>query len=158
MVKIIRLSDEPAPSKNNVSRLASGKNNGNEEIDEFRDNSIKYAKKSGKLKGQNLAKSRKLFKSGKSKGEKSKKPSKSENSTNFNTINARPNFFTSGIREVFNCLRLSFIKAPIFWHFDPECHILIETDLLGYVIGGMLSQLAFGTKSDRVVTKTDLSQ
>ena len=29
----------------------------------------------------------------------------------------------------------------IFWHFDLECHIRVETDVLGYVIGRVLSEL-----------------
>ena len=41
---------------------------------------------------------------------------------------------------------------------DPECHIWIETDALGYAIGSMLSQLASGIYFDRVVTKANLSQ
>ena len=36
---------------------------------------------------------------------------------------------------------LAFTKAPILRHFDPKCHIRIETDGLGYVIGGVLNQL-----------------
>ena len=38
-------------------------------------------------------------------------------------------------------MRQAFIKAPILRHFDPECHIRIETDASGYAIGGVLSQL-----------------
>ena len=34
-----------------------------------------------------------------------------------------------------------FTEAPILQYFDPECHIRIETDALGYAIGGVLSQL-----------------
>ena len=34
-----------------------------------------------------------------------------------------------------------FLKAPILHHFDPKCHIRIETDASGYAIGGVLSQL-----------------
>ena len=34
-----------------------------------------------------------------------------------------------------------FLKAPIFYHFDPERHIRIETDVSGYTIGGVLNQL-----------------
>ena len=38
-------------------------------------------------------------------------------------------------------LRQAFIKVPILHHFDPECHIQIETDASGYAIGGVLSKL-----------------
>ena len=53
----------------------------------------------------------------------------------------KPKFLTSKAKEAFNCLRQAFTKAPIFRHFDPECHIRIETDASGYAIGGVLSQL-----------------
>ena len=52
-----------------------------------------------------------------------------------------PTFLTPGAREAFNQLRQAFTEAPILRHFDPECHIRIETDASGYVIGGVLSQL-----------------
>ena len=52
-----------------------------------------------------------------------------------------PTFLTPGAREAFNQLRQAFTEAPILRHFDPECHIRIETDALGYAIGGVLSQL-----------------
>ena len=91
------------------------------------------AKKSGKLKGQNLAKSQK------SKGEKSKKPSKSRNLPNFNNIKAGPSFLTPDARETFNHLWLAFTKALILQYFDPESNIWIKTNTLGYAIGGVLS-------------------
>ena len=117
---------------------------------------MEYAKKSGNSKGQKLAKSRKSSKSGKSKGEKSKKPPKSGNSSNFDAKDTGPSFLTPGAKEAFNRLRLAFTEAPILRHFDPECHIRIETDASGYAIGGVLSQLASGTSPDGVVTKADL--
>ena len=106
-----------------------------------------------------LSKTGKLSKSRNSKGKKSaksKKPSKSGNSPNFDAKEAGPSFLTFGAKEAFNRLRLAFTKAPILRHFDPECHIRIETDASGYAIGGVLSQLASGTSLDGVVTKTDL--
>ena len=104
---------------------------------------------------QKLVKSQK---SSKSKSEKSKKLSKNENSSNFDALEAGPSFLTPKARATFNCLQLAFTKAPILWHFDPKCHIWIEIDILGYTIGHMLSQLAFGTRPDRVAIKTDLDQ
>ena len=92
------------------------------------------------------------------KSAKSKKLSKSGNLPNFDAKEAGPSFLTPGAREAFNRLRLAFTKAPILQHFDPECHIWIETDASGYAIGGVLSQLASGTSPDRVVTKADLGQ
>ena len=38
-------------------------------------------------------------------------------------------------------MRQTFNEAPILQHFDPKCHIRIETDVSGYAIGGVLSQL-----------------
>ena len=78
---------------------------------------VEFAKKSGKLKGQKLAKFQKL------KGKKSKKPSKDGNSPNFDATEARSSFLISDARTAFNRLRLTFTKTPILWYFDPECHI-----------------------------------
>ena len=66
--------------------------------------------KTGRLKSQKLAKSRKSFKS---KGEKSKNLSKSGNLPNFNTTEADLSFLIPQARAAFNCLRLAFIEAPI---------------------------------------------
>ena len=87
-----------------------------------------------------------------------KKSSKSGNLPNFDAKNNRPSFLTSKAKTAFNYLWLTFTKAPILQHFDPESYIWIKTDALGYVIGGMLSQLASGIRLDRVVTKIDLGQ
>ena len=67
-------------------------------------------------------------------------------------------FFTPKARLAFTQLRQAFVKVPILHHFDPESHIRIETDVSGYAIGGVLSQLSFGTRPDRVVTKANLGQ
>ena len=91
------------------------------------------AKKSGKSKGQNLSKSQKSAKSRKS-------LPKSRNSPNFSATEARPSFITPGAKVVFNHLWLVFTEAPILQHFNSECHIWIKTDILGYAIGGVLSQ------------------
>ena len=96
-----------------------------------------FAKKSRKL-----SKGLKLSKSGNSKGKKlakSKKPSKSGNSPYFNTKEAGPSFLIFEARAAFNRLWLAFTKASILQHFDPECHIWIETNALSYAIGGILS-------------------
>ena len=47
------------------------------------------------------------------KSAKSKKPSKSGNSPNFNAKEAGPSFLTLGTKEAFNRLQLAFTKAPI---------------------------------------------
>ncbi len=48
---------------------------------------------------------------------------------------------TADARRAFTKLRQVFVEAPILNHFDPECHIRIETDAFGYAIGGILNQL-----------------
>ena len=50
-------------------------------------------------------------------------------------------------RLAFNKLRKTFTKAPILQHFDSECHIWMETDVLSYAIGGVLSQLTLDNLS-----------
>ena len=105
---------------------------------------IGISSKSGNLKGKKLA--------------KSKKKSKSGNSPNFNTTEAGSSFLIPEARSAINRLWLAFTKALILWHFDPECHIWIKIDVLGYVIGDVLNQLASRTSSDEVVTKTNLGQ
>ena len=71
------------------------------------------------------------------KSAKSKNQTKSGNSNNLEELK----FLTSKAKEAFNCLRQAFIKAPIFRHFDSKCHIRIETNVSGYVIEKVLSQL-----------------
>ncbi len=50
-------------------------------------------------------------------------------------------FLTADARRAFTKLRQAFLEAPILNYFDPERHIRIETDALGYAISGVLSQL-----------------
>ena len=70
-----------------------------------------------------------------------KKLSKSKKSTISNNGGAtkEPKFLNSSIRDAFNLLQQAFIKASIFWHFDVECYMWIETDISSYAIGGILS-------------------
>ena len=67
----------------------------------------------------------------------------------------KTDFLTSRAKEVFNRLWKAFTKAPIFSHFDPECHIEIETDALGYIICGVLSQMALDQHSSNHVMNKD---
>ena len=39
--------------------------------------------------------------------------------------NGATGYLTSNARQAFTQLRQTFTKAPILWHFDPECHIQI---------------------------------
>ena len=161
MLKTIRSSNEPALSrndgsrstsnKNNDSRPASGRNDGDSKVDGFGvgGNGVEHAKKLRKSKSKKTSKSQNLAKS-------RKKLLESENSTNFNAMKDGSKFLTSDARTAFNRLWLTFTEAPILWHFDPECHIRIETNALGYAIDGVLSQLTFRTNLDGVVTKADL--
>ena len=50
-------------------------------------------------------------------------------------------FLTSGAKLAFTELRQAFVKALILYYFDLEHYIRIETDVLGYAIGGVFSQL-----------------
>ena len=144
MLKTTGSLDETAPSRNdgsrsvsnrnNNSRPAFGRNDGDGEVDGFRvgGNGVEHAKKSGKLKSEKTSKSRNLAKSG-------EKSSKSGNSTNFDATEDGPKFLTPDARTAFNHLWLAFTEAPILRHFDPKCHIWIETNALGYAIVGVLS-------------------
>ena len=74
-------------------------------------------------------------------GKKVQKLSKSKNLSKSKKTVRFLDFLTSGAKLAFTKLRQVFLKAPILHHFDPECHIRIETDASGYAIGGVLSQL-----------------
>ena len=169
MLKTTGSPDEPAPSrndgsrsassKNDNSRLASRKNNGNSEVNGYGigRNGVEHTKKLGKLSKSRKLKSEKMSKSW-NLAKSRKKLSKSGNSTNFNAIEVGPKFLNPDARITFNYLWLAFTEASILQHFDPKCHIWIETDILGYAINGILSQLTSGTNPNGIVTKTDLGQ
>ena len=97
---------------------------------------------------RNLSKAKISSKSKKSKNDKSEIPTR----TNLGTM-GEPMFLTPGAREAFNQLRQAFTEAPILQHFDPECHIRIETNASGYAIGGVLSQLT----PDQVISNSELN-
>ena len=95
-----------------------------------------------------------------SKSKKKSKNAKFENQMRFRATE-EPKSLTSKAREAFNLLRQAFTKAPIFRHFSPECHIRIKTDVSGYAIGGILSQLTFDqltSKSGSIFSKSDFGQ
>ena len=75
---------------------------------------------------------------------------------NFKNKEAGTGFLIPKARLTFTQLRQAFVKAPILYHFNPKYHIWIETDISGYTINGVLSQLAFKTRLDKIVTKTNL--
>lgn len=53
----------------------------------------------------------------------------------------RASFFTPSAWLAFIQLRQVFIKSPILYYFDPECHIRFVTDTSDFVTSGVLSQL-----------------
>ena len=53
----------------------------------------------------------------------------------------RSDFLTFGARLAFTKLRQIFVKIPILQYFDLERHIRVETDVSGYAIGEVFSQL-----------------
>ena len=67
--------------------------------------------------------------------------SKSKNSSKSKKMVRYSDFLTTGAKLAFTKLRQAFLKAPILYHFDPECHIRIEMDASGYAIGGFLIHL-----------------
>ena len=74
------------------------------------------------------------------KSAKSKGQTKSEHLGNSNNLR-EPKFLTSDAKKTFNRLKQAFIKAPILQYFDPVFYIWTETDVSGYAIGRVLSQL-----------------
>ena len=73
-------------------------------------------------------------------GKKAQKTSKSKNlSKSQKTVGS--DFLISGAKLAFTELRQAFLKAPILHHFNLDYHIRIETDVSGYAISGVLSQL-----------------
>ena len=50
-------------------------------------------------------------------------------------------FRTSEAKLAFLHLKQAFTESPILHHFDPKRHIRIETNVFGYAIGDVLSQL-----------------
>ncbi len=74
----------------------------------------------------------------------------------FAKANSGTDFITPGAKEAFIHLRKAFTETTILRHFDPECHIQIETDALEYTIGGVLSQMTSDQHSSGHVTYKDL--
>ena len=71
---------------------------------------------------------------------KVEKISKPKNLSNFKkTIEL--DFFTPKARLAFTKVRQVFVKAPIFHYFKPKRHIQVETDISGYLIDRVFSQL-----------------
>ena len=73
--------------------------------------------------------------------EKVQKTTKSKNLSKSKKALGPLDFLTPGAKLAFTKLRQAFLKAPILYYFDPKRHIRIQTDVSGYAIGGVLSQL-----------------
>ena len=69
---------------------------------------------------------------------KVQKLSKSKNLSKSKKM-VRSDFFTPKAKLAFIKLRQAILKALILYHFDPEHHIQIKTDALGYAIGKVFS-------------------
>ena len=77
-------------------------------------------------------------------GKKVQKSFKSKNLSKFKKTVRSLDFLTLGAKLAFTKLRQAFLKASIFYHFDPERHIRIETYVSGYAIGRILKQQDLG--------------
>ena len=56
-------------------------------------------------------------------------------------MSSRTSFFTAQDSLTFIQWRKAFIKAPILYYFDSKHYIQIETDVSGYAISLIVSQL-----------------
>ena len=55
--------------------------------------------------------------------------------------------WTKAVVEAFENLKTAFMTVPILCHFDPVLRILVETDISGFAVTGMISQL-FGERAE----------
>lgn len=73
---------------------------------------------------------------------KSHDKSKGQNLVKALVQNSGSGFLISRAIKIFTELRQVFIKTPIFYHFNPNCHIQIETQVSSYTVNRVFSQLA----------------
>ncbi len=77
---------------------------------------------------------------------------------NFVRVNPGTEFLTPEAKKAFIHLKKAFTKAAILRHFDLEPDIRIRTDVLGYAISGVLSQMTSDQHfSDHVTHKDPIS-
>ena len=70
-------------------------------------------------------------------------------------------FLTPNAKKTFNHLKQAFVKALILLYFDPECYIWIKTNILGYILDGILSLLNLNsniTPKDSISNKSNFNQ
>lgn len=72
---------------------------------------------------------------------KSKKSNLTKNSNFAKDNSFETDFLTSKAEKTFIHQRKTFIKTLILYHFEPESHIWIETEALGFAIGEILCQM-----------------
>ncbi len=99
---------------------------------------------SSKKVGRSIKNLSTVAKSAKFKKPKLIKPKKSDliKTQNFARANSfETDFLIFEAKKGFIHLQKAFTEASILKHFDPECHIKIETDISRYAIGKILSQL-----------------
>ena len=122
----IEFTTQPGKARVEVDSDSSPKRDGRYKLDRSKIGGNKVDGGEGgdnkvEKKGQKIFKSKNLF--------KSKKTVKFSD------------FFTSGARLAFTKLTQAFVIASILQHFDSECHIWIEMDISGYIIGKVLNKL-----------------
>lgn len=65
-------------------------------------------------------------------------------------------FLTSGAKKAFIYQQKTFTKASIFTHFDLKHYIRIKTDILGYLISGILNwKISDQHFSDHITNKAN---
>ncbi len=75
---------------------------------------------------------------------------------NFAKVNSSGmDFLTLKAKKTFIYLQKAFTETLILRHFDPKCHIRIETDVLEYAMGGVLSQITLNQHFSGHVTHKD---
>ena len=99
---------------------------------EIDDNEVSGGKVDDKVgkKGHKMSKSKNLF--------QSKKSSMSKKVVGFS------DFLNPGAKLMFTKLKQALLKDLILYYFDLEHNIRIKTEVSGYAIGGVLTQLTLG--------------
>lgn len=59
-------------------------------------------------------------------------------------------FFTFEVRLLFTKLRQIFVKAPILYNFNLDCHIWIKTGISEYAIDRIFSQLTLNNLTNDI--------
>lgn len=70
-----------------------------------------------------------------------KKRNRNDKRVRATIIQIETNFLSFKVKAAFICLQTAFTKTPIFHYFDPKRHIKIKSNVSGFAIGKMPSQL-----------------